>query len=139
MTKNKIYIDRYDWTVYCFFDTKIKDATAVLERLDQVGIPDREYYDAAANLYSGEINSGLTYTNPDRRTSVIVISHTTSPEQTLNTFTHELRHLADDIAAVCDIPSHGEQVAYLTGDIAMTLAANLLHIACDCPICSHHQ
>ena len=137
MIQQWVHIDKYDWEVLCYFDTKIRNATTVLEQLERIGIPDREYYDAAANLYRGERNSGLTYTNGDQRTSVVVISHTTSPEQTLNTFSHELRHLADDIATVCNLPLHGETIAYLTGDIATTLAANLLHIACQCPVCSH--
>lgn len=137
--QQQVHIDKYDWDLFCYFDTKSRDAATVLERLDRIGIPNQEYYKATELLYSGSRNSGLTYTHPDKRTSIVVITHTTSPEQTLNTFSHELRHLADDIAWANDIPARGEQVAYLTGDIAMTLAANLLHLACDCPICSHHQ
>lgn len=77
--------------------------------------------------------------SPSERASVVVIGHATSVEETVNTFSHELRHLVDDIAAVCGITVSGEEVAYLTGDIALTLASSLLHIVCECPICSSHE
>ena len=136
MIKQKLFIDRYEWLVYCFFATTADDAPDILRLIDMVGINDEQYERASQLLHSPAKNIGMTYSHPDHHISVMVISETTTPAETLNTFSHELRHLADDIALANDIPPRGEQVAYLTGDIAMTLAANLLQIVCDCPICS---
>ena len=68
-----------------------------------------------------EYNTGFTYSNPSMRHSVVVIGKTTSGKEFLNTFVHEVRHLADDIAIANCIDLRGEDVAYLSGDIASSL------------------
>ncbi len=138
MIRQLIYIKEYDWLVHCYFATHSKDAPEILYNIDRIGISEEKYQQAEEHLYRSGYNSGITFSNIEQRASVMVFSHTTSAKQMLNTFAHELRHLADDIVLASGIPTRGEQVAYLTGDIAMTLAANLLQIVCDCPICSRH-
>ncbi len=137
MIKQKLYIDQYDWLIYCFFATTDENAREILSLIDYIGISDEQYERASQHLHRGVKNSGMTYSSPNQHISVMVISETTSSAETLNTFTHELRHLVDDICMACDIPNSGEQVAYLTGDIALALASNLLALACNCPVCSH--
>lgn len=139
MIKQKLYIDHYDWLVYCFFDTAEKDAPAILRLLDTIGINDEQYEQASAHLHSTERNNGMTYSHPKHNISIMVISETTSPAETLNTFTHELRHLVDDISRALRIEQNGEEVAYLTGDIALRLASHLLYLTCQCPMCSSHK
>lgn len=139
MIRQSIYIEEYDWLVYCYFATHSQDAPEILDMIDRIGISEDKYHQAEEHLFRSDYNSGITFSNIGKRASVMVFSHTSSARQMLNTFAHELRHLADDIALASNIPSRGEQVAYLTGDIAMTLAASLLQIVCDCPICSFHK
>lgn len=51
----------------------------------------------------------------------------------LDSFTHELRHLADDIATFLGINLRGEEVAYLTGDTTRDLAEVVCRLGCpDC-------
>ena len=137
MIRQKIYIDRYDWIVHCFFAAKPTDATEILAKLVLLGINKEEFYRASEHLHSSDANGGMTYSSRIRRESVVVFGHASSSKEALNTFTHELRHLADDICSSSDIPCSGEPVAYLTGDISMQLAANLLHIVCECPLCKN--
>ncbi len=137
MIKQTIHIKAYDWLVYCYFDTSSDNANEILSLINDIGINDEQFHKAEKHLLNTNSNSGLTYTNTDKHTSVVVVSQTTSPAETLNTFTHELRHLVDDIALVANIPNKGEEIAYLTGNIALKLASNLLDVACHCPICSH--
>ena len=73
----------------------------------------------------------MTYSSPELHESVLVIGQADSAEEVINTFSHELRHLVDDIAVVYDIVSGSEEVAYLTGNIALSLAAVLLQIVCE--------
>lgn len=139
MIKQKVYIDQHDWLVYCFFATRSSDAREILSLIDYVGIGEEQYGKAKRHLIKAEYNSGVTFSNLSKHTSVMVFSETTSAEQMVNTFAHELRHLADDIGMARGIPSSGEEIAYLTGDVAMVLAANLLEVVCNCPVCSHLQ
>ncbi len=138
MIRQRIYVERYDWLVYCYFDCRADDADVILRILDEIGINDEQYARARSSLHRSVVNSGMTFSNIGKSVSVVVISHTSSPEQTLNTFSHELRHLADDIGLVNGIAVRGEEIAYLTGDIAMALASRLLEHVCECPICSCH-
>lgn len=138
MIRDEIIIEQFDWHVYVYMAAAKDDAQEILAKLDEIGIRASEYMRAERHLQRAVRDSGMTYSNPDARTSVVVISHATSVAETVNTFSHELRHLVDDIAAACGITVSGEEVAYLTGDIALTLASSLLHIVCECPICSRH-
>lgn len=139
MIRQKLYIDRYDWLVYCFFANTKQDAPSIMRLLDTIGINDEQYERASEHLHGGLKNSGMTYGHTNSHISVMVIGETTTPAETLNTFSHELRHLVDDISRTSNIESSGEEVAYLTGYIALALASSLLYIACQCPICSRHQ
>lgn len=83
------------------------------------------------NMLRNELDSGFTFSNPDLRRSVMVIGKPSSGAEFLNSFTHELRHLVDDIAMVDRMPTSGEGVAYLTGDTAMLAADIVCKMSCD--------
>ena len=86
---------------------------------------------AAKHLQRTLYNGGMTYSSPELQESVLVIGYADSSEEVINTFSHELRHLVDDIAVVYNIASGSEEIAYLTGNIALSLAAVLLQIVCE--------
>ena len=135
MIRESMYIDRYDWRVCAYLAADAKDAGEIIAKLEEIGINASQMMRAERHVQRAALDSGMTYSSLRNRTSVFVVSIASSEEETFNTFSHELRHLADDIAKACDIPPEGEQVAYLTGDIALALASSLLHIVCHCPTC----
>lgn len=135
MIRQEINIEKYGWDVYVFMAATIEDAPEILHELEKIGISASEFMRAERHLQRAVMDSGMTYSSGRTRESVVVISRSTSPEQTINTFSHELRHLADDISNALDIVKDGEEVAYLTGDIACALAGMLLHVVCQCPKC----
>lgn len=140
MIRDEIIIDQYDWHVHVYMVAAENDAQEILTKLDKIGIKASEYMRAERHLQKAfRDNTGMTYSNPDTRTSVMVIGRSSSEAETVNTFSHELRHLADDLAEACAIPLHGEEIAYLTGDVACVLAGSLLRIVCACPNCSSHE
>ena len=135
MIRDEIIIERYDWHVYVYMAASKDDAPEIIGVLDSIGISAAEFMRAERHLQRAFRDSGMTYSSGRTRESVVVISQSSSPEQTINTFAHELRHLADDIVKALHVPGSGEEVAYLTGDVACALAGSLLHIACECPKC----
>lgn len=140
MIRDEIIIEQYDWHVYVYMAAANDDAQEILAKLDEIGIRASEYMRAERHLQKAFRNdTGMTYSNLDTRTSVMVIGRSTTVEETVNTFSHELRHLGDDLAEACGIPHHGEEIAYITGDVACSLASSLLRIVCDCPKCSEHE
>ena len=140
MIRDEIIIERCDWHVYVYMAASKDDAQEILRKLESIGIDGQQYMRAERHLQKAfRDNTGMTYSNLDTRTTVMVIGRSTSEAETVNTFSHELRHLGDDLAEACTIPHHGEDIAYLTGDIACVLAGSLLRIVCDCPKCSEHE
>lgn len=140
MIRDEILIEQYDWRVYVYLAATKDDAPEILRKLESIGIDGQQYMRAERHLQKAfHDNTGMTYSNLDTRTTVMVIGRSTSEAETVNTFSHELRHLGDDFAEACTIPHHGEEIAYLTGDIACVLAGSLLRIVCDCSKCSNYE
>lgn len=66
-----------------------------------------------------KMNTGLTYSNIAFRSTVMVIGLFSSRREFFNSYTHEQRHLQDDLANMNGIDLDGEDIAYISGDIAM--------------------
>ena len=68
-------------------------------------------------MIENKLNTGFTYSKGHH--SIIVNAPKTNPKQTINSLTHEVRHLGDDIAKTEKLDPFGEDVAYLTGETIM--------------------
>lgn len=69
------------------------------------------------NVYLGKKNTGFTYTDFDKRKSVVGISKTTLQEQFLNTIVHEAKHVQSHICRYYKVEEDSEAAAYLIGYI----------------------
>lgn len=74
-------------------------------------------YDA----YLGQKNTGFTYTDFNKRKSIVGISDTTSQEQFFNTLTHEVKHLQSHICKYYNVSEDSEEAAYLTGYVVQQM------------------
>ena len=70
---------------------------------------ERIYKRAEEILLGGEVNTGFTYTDPDKHLTIIVIGLTDSAEQFANTYDHEKGHAATHIAQYYDLDPYGEK------------------------------
>lgn len=73
------------------------------------------------NVYLGEKNTGFTYTDFNKRKSIVGISSTTSQAQFLNTVVHEAKHVQSHICSYYDIDEDSEDAAYLIGYIVQNM------------------
>lgn len=103
----------------------------ILSRLSRLGAPPSILRRVRKNMELDQMDTGFTYSNLFLRESVVVIGRSSSGAEFLNSFVHELRHLADDIAYVYGYPLRGEEVAYLTGDIALALSDIVCTMSCE--------
>lgn len=71
-------------------------------------------------------NCGFTFSNPDLKMSVMVISNASSPEQWWDTLDHEIDHLQDAICRYYDVPLGTEEAAYLQGYIMRGIFSSLM-------------
>ena len=74
-----------------------------------IGCRGRDLAKAVRNLRSGDRNTGIIYSNFQERETVMVISRTSSPEEFLNSWEHEKKHLARHIEQAYGIDPFGEE------------------------------
>jgi len=77
----------------------------------------KDYWDVAVlyNADLGEINSGFTKTDLNKRLSIVCIGLADSKEEFLNTIVHEAKHVQSHICYYYSVPEDGEDAAYLIG------------------------
>ena len=119
------------WTVDFLFAVDDYDKEGVLACLYDTGAPEGVMERAYRIMESDRYNRGFTYNSPERLRSVVVVGPSTSGKQFLNTFTHELRHLADGIADHLGVSLDSERPAYITGDAAMKLSEVVCELGCE--------
>lgn len=113
MIKSTINVAGY-WSIVLFVDVDYDNYDIIESALTDVLAP-ISVIDEIYNKISYEFNSGVTFTNPSVRTSVVCINKTTSKKELINTIAHEADHVQDDICKYYDVPLDSEQAAYLIG------------------------
>lgn len=92
-----------------------------------IGCVGQRYQRARSVLCSGAYNTGLTYSNPHKKETVIVIGRATSAEEFVNSFSHEKWHACCHIIDYFGMRLDTEVAAYLVGDISGEIFNNALH------------
>lgn len=121
MRRCKVYIERYGWTVWAYFAKTTYYAGEIMDNLLRIGVSGEDAHVAFVNLRNNSVNMGLTYSNYATRESVMVVGMTSSPAEFLNSFVHELGHLAAQMAEALGIDHMGEEKQYLAGGLAMRM------------------
>ena len=137
MIRTTIHLPRYNWTVYAYIAVNEYYTCEILDKMRLIGANSRVMARAYKNMSAGQLNNGLTYSNPDERKSVWVVALTTSAKEFFNTIVHEIRHLQQHIANEYGIDEDSEEACYLCGDIALRLFPYCKRLLCDC--CGHRH
>ena len=132
MIRCELYSPRGDWKVHLFCAIDSYWIDEIMEALFYAGVDGSKAKQAYENLNSGNLNSGLCYSNYNKRESVIVISKTSSASELFNSCIHEFAHLAAHIAKADGLDNAGEHVAYCVGDMARDVWGHIGHLFCDC-------
>jgi len=132
MIVQDIYIDDYSWRARIFYAVTRYDVDRIMESLHGIGC--RARYAAAAyrSLIRNELNSGFTFSNFNRRCSVVVVALASSSKQFHRCLVHELRHLQSHIASTDNIDEKSEQVCYLLDDLIGLTHDTCSHLLCGC-------
>lgn len=120
-----------DWDIEWYFFTTKENIDDILSSLVSMNAQDSLLSKIERTNLLDKQNYGFTFSNMSRRKSIVVIGQTTSGQEFLNTFIHELRHLTDHIASTLHLDLSGEEVAYLAGDVAMTVGDIICKYSCD--------
>lgn len=117
MIRQKIALNSYGWIIYAYYVVKKPNADEILENLVGIGCDGETLQRAYKNLTSGNLDTGLTYSNIDTRETVMVISATSSAKEFQKSYKHETGHLQSHIAQTFGIDPHGEEIQYIGDDI----------------------
>ena len=113
MIKSIIDVAGY-WSIVLFVDVDYDKFDIIESALTDILAP-ISIIDEIYNKISYKLNSGVTYSNPDFRISIICINKTSDREELINTISHEADHVQDIICKYYDVPLDSEQAAYLIG------------------------
>ena len=116
--------DQFDvgeWHILIFYEATCEDTDYIVEALLDINCPNKFIKEAVDNLDSCNLNIGLTYSNINLRSSVIVVSKTSSKAQLINTISHEYFHLIQHISKALKIEDE-EELANLNGELNMKSA-----------------
>ena len=108
----------YNWEVTVLYECTCDDIEDIIEILKDIQCPNKYIKEALHNLQTCNLNIGLTYSNTQLQSSVIVVNKTSSFSQLINTIAHEYYHLICHISKVLKIEDE-EELAYLNGDLNM--------------------
>lgn len=132
MIVKDLNINEFDWHVRIFYAVDCYYTPKIMDELSTIHCPRNILKKAFRNMSACQLNTGLTYSNNALRETVIVIGMWTSPDEFINSFSHELRHFTDHIANAFGLESGGEEIAYLTGDIHRELYPVNKLFLCEC-------
>lgn len=132
MITQEIYIPKYDWLIHAYFAVDDYYTDDIMQHLWELGCDAEPARRAYENLSSGELNTGLCYSNYKLRETVMVIAKTSSADEFLNSLLHELTHFQSHVQKAYELEKTGEDVAYLVGDVVMLMYPKIQHLLCDC-------
>ena len=132
MIRQDIYLRRYRWHVVVYYAVTRMYCDEIMDDLRSIGCRGKNLRVAYNNLSEGKVDTGLTYSNYDRRETVMVIASTSTPAQFLNSYDHERKHLEAHIADAYGLDPWGEEVAYLCGEIGQLLYPISQRFMCEC-------
>ena len=107
-----------NWNVFIIYEATCDDIDFIIETLKDINCPNKYIKEALHNLQTCNLNIGLTYSNTNLQSSVIVVNKTSSFAQLINTIAHEYFHLICHISKILEIEDE-EELAYLNGNLNM--------------------
>lgn len=131
MIRQDIYLKTWDWRcrIYYAIDTYYVDE--IVQDLISIGCEGEDLESAKRNLIDGALNTGLTYTSPRDRASIVVIAQTSTAEEFQNSYDHEKGHLAKQISRCLRLDPYGEETQYLAGAIGQATFKVAKTFLCD--------
>lgn len=126
MMSGSVTLRRYGgWKVVYYVAADRTDADEIMRALERVGCPAERLEKAERMLRGRSCDTGFTYSDKKRRFSCITISQTRNFSELINTFVHELDHVAKHVTLAMSIDPFSERASYLIGELARDIFVEL--------------
>ena len=110
-------VDFNNWTVRYYIETDSDDAEFILRAISKICDNKKFLRRAEKLLNSNSLNTGLTYTNPELRITIVVVSKSTDIWEFFNSLAHEIDHVEKHISRLIGFSPYSEDASYLVGEI----------------------
>lgn len=128
MVQRNLEIGR--WHIEFYFCPDGYDVDAIDDRLFDFGAGGSTMTRACELMETGAPNTGFTFCNPYQRRALVAIGPTTGGHEFVDTFVHELYHLAVGISTDLGVDLESETPAYMIGDMTRELATTVCELGC---------
>lgn len=134
MIRQQIHIktNKCDWKVRIYYVVTHINAEEIMSQLIALGCSGDNLQDAEVNLYKGNLDTGLTYSNADKKKTIMVIAKTSTPMEFACSQQHEVGHLKSHMAETYGIPQKGEDIQYLGDEIYRLMWPVAKTLLCEC-------
>lgn len=131
MIVQDIYLKKYNWNIRVYYAVHEYFISNIL--IDLIALNcDKESFFRIKNLMESKKNNiGFTYSNLEKKASLMLIGITDSADEFQSTFDHEKGHLAMHICKAFDIEPFSEEYQYLTGEIGKQLFKEAKNFLCE--------
>lgn len=129
MIKSVINVAGY-WSIVLFVDVDYDKFDIIESALTNILAP-ISVIDEIYDKISYRLDSGVTFSNPDFRKSVVCINKCSTREELINTISHEADHVQADICNYYNVPLDSEQAAYLIGYLVGKMYYNSKRLFCS--------
>lgn len=130
MIHRKLFIGR--WECDFFFAVSGEyDVSRILDLLYEADAPMRVIRRAEEKMLRNLPDEGFTWSEFWNRRSVIVIGPASSGAEFIDSFVHEIGHLADHIALGLGFRLDSEKSKYILGDTAREFAEVVCRLGCS--------
>ena len=116
MIAQYIELGNRGWSILVYYNADYHDAFELKDSLKQIEASQKEI-DKALDVLN-DYNTGFTFSNEDKKMSIVCISKAENEQQFLDTAVHEIKHVQSHICEYYDIDEDSEEAAYLIGYIA---------------------
>lgn len=127
-----IDLPKYRWRVSAYFAVSCYWTGEILQELYRLGAKKEVLQSAYRNMTSCALDTGLCYSSGQRRESLVVIAKTSTAAEFFNSYIHEMQHLVGHICAELGLDPSGEEVAYMSGELARDFYPHIRHLLCEC-------
>lgn len=115
MNKQRFYLRQYDWVVTVYYSVTPDVVHLVMRNLIALGCSGEDLFTSWRNISSGRPDTGLTFSNYEYRSSLLVVGHASSFGELMNSVSHEIHHLSVHIAEAYGLDLKGEEICYIDG------------------------
>lgn len=116
MIAQYIELGNRGWSILVYYNADHHDSFELEDSLKQIEASQKEINKALDVL--NDYNTGFTFSNEDKKMSIVCISKAENEQQFLDTAVHEIKHVQSHICDYYDIDEDSEEAAYLIGYIA---------------------